>query len=107
MKKFFVMILIASFAAFGSIAYAGEGPTKTKNDSTMTKKMPKKKMKKSSSKAKSSKAMKSSKSMKSSKAMKSSKSKKATTKKKPSSTKDTMQTHGKKMKTMKKENKQM
>jgi len=52
MKKLVVMLLIASFAsAFGgSIAYAGEIQTKTKSDSTMTKKMMKKGSMKSSKK---------------------------------------------------------
>ncbi|HUI31292.1 MAG TPA: hypothetical protein VLX91_13870 [Candidatus Acidoferrales bacterium] len=58
MKKLVVMILIVSFAAFGTIAIAGEIPTKTKSDSTMTKKMTEKNSKKSSNKGKWSKSKK-------------------------------------------------
>ena len=42
MRKLVVMLLITSFAAFGTVAYAHEGTTKTQSDSTMTKKMTKK-----------------------------------------------------------------
>ncbi|MFZ1082886.1 MAG: hypothetical protein WAO19_13290 [Candidatus Kryptoniota bacterium] len=69
MKKLVVMLLIASFAVVGSVAYANEGPVTTKSDSTMAKKMPRKSSKMSSKNM----AMKSSK--KSSTKMKSSKSK--------------------------------
>jgi len=89
MKKLVVMLLIASFAAFGSIAYAGEGPTKINSDSTMTKKMTKKKYAKSS------------KTMKSSKETKSSKSMKMREKKKTSSKEDSTKTHKMKSKSMK------
>ncbi len=44
MKKLVVMLLIASFAVVGSVAYANEGPVTTKSDSTMAKKMPRKKL---------------------------------------------------------------
>jgi len=63
MKKLIVMLLIASFAAFGTYAYANEVPTRTKSDSTMTKKTTKK-TKMASKKWKSSKETKSSKAMK-------------------------------------------
>jgi hypothetical protein len=37
MKKLILMLLVASFAAFGSVAYGVELPAKVKSDSTMTK----------------------------------------------------------------------
>ena len=55
MKKPIVMFLIASFAVFGSVAYAHEGTTKMQSDSTLTKKIAKKKCSTSSIKVKSTK----------------------------------------------------
>jgi len=82
MKKLIVIFLIASFAAFGSVSFASVGPTKTKSDSTMTKKMPKKGAKTSSKKM-------TKKMAKSSKKGKWSKSKKMSAKKKSSAKKVT------------------
>ena len=46
MKKLILMLLVASFAAFGSVSYASKLPTNVKQDSTMAKKVMKKQAKK-------------------------------------------------------------
>ncbi len=92
MKKLLVMLVMASFVAFGSVAYADAAPTKTNPDSTMAKKMTKKGTKKSSKKMMGKKSKKSSKKMTSKKSMSSnknwSKSKKMGEKKQASAKKE-------------------